>query len=141
MTRQDRGARLSVFDSAGALDADAQRQVFTPFFTTKKDGQGIGLTLVREILTRHAFGFSLEALPDGRTCFSIGFPPSWTGGSMVTSLQPGSSRVLKSGMTFHAHSWFTNTDIVDYFISNTVLLTDQGAENLTQRTPETLIVR
>ena len=72
---------------------------------------------------------------------SIGFPPSWTGGSMVTSLQPGSSRALKSGMTFHAHSWFTNTDIVDYFISNTVLLTDQGAENLTQRTPETLIVR
>ena len=72
---------------------------------------------------------------------SIGFPPSWTGGSMVTSLQPGSSRALKSGMTFHAHSWFTNTDIVDYFISNTVLLTDQGAENLTHRTPETLIVR
>ena len=72
---------------------------------------------------------------------SIGFPPSWTGGSMVTSLQPGSSRELKTGMTFHAHSWFTNTDVVDYFISNTVLLTDQGAENLTHRTPETLIIR
>ncbi len=72
---------------------------------------------------------------------SIGFPPSWTGGSMVTSLQPGSSRELKTGMTFHAHSWFTNTDVVDYFISNTVLLTDNGAENLTHRTPETLIIR
>ena len=72
---------------------------------------------------------------------SIGFPPSWTGGSMVTSLQPGSDRELKAGMTFHAHSWFTNTDVVDYFISNTVLLTDDGAENLTQRTPETLIIR
>ncbi len=72
---------------------------------------------------------------------SIGFPPSWTGGSMVTSLQPGSSRELKTGMTFHAHSWFTNTDVVDYFISNTVLLTDNGAENLTSRTPETLIIR
>ena len=72
---------------------------------------------------------------------SIGFPPSWTGGSMVTSLQPGSSRELKTGMTFHAHSWFTNTDVVDYFISNTVLLTDDGAENLTHRTPETLIIR
>jgi Xaa-Pro dipeptidase len=72
---------------------------------------------------------------------SIGFPPSWTGGSMVTSLQPGSSRELEAGMTFHAHSWFTNTDVVDYFISNTVMLTDNGAENLTHRTPETLIVR
>ncbi len=72
---------------------------------------------------------------------SIGFPPSWTGGSMVTSLQPGSDRVLEAGMTFHAHSWFTNTDVVDYFISNTVMLTESGAENLTPRTPETLIVR
>jgi Xaa-Pro dipeptidase len=72
---------------------------------------------------------------------SIGFPPSWTGGSMVTSLQPGSMRKLKTGMTFHAHSWFTNTDVADYFISNTVMLTENGAENLTSRTPQTLIVR
>ena len=72
---------------------------------------------------------------------SIGFPPSWTGGSMVTSLQPGSTRELKVGMTFHAHSWFTNTDVVDYFISNTVMLTENGAEVLTSQSPQTLIVR
>ena len=71
----------------------------------------------------------------------IGFPPSWTGGSMVTSLQPGSLRELKAGMAFHAHSWFTNTDCVDYFISNTVLLTEDGAEILTTRSPQTLVVR
>lgn len=71
----------------------------------------------------------------------IGFPPSWTGGSMVTSLQPGSGRELRAGMVFHAHSWFTNTDVADYFISNTVMLTEHGAENLTQRSPQTLVVR
>lgn len=71
----------------------------------------------------------------------IGFPPSWTGGSMVTSLFPGSQRVLEVGMVFHAHSWFTNTGVVDYFISNTVLLTETGAEVLTHQTPETLIIR
>ncbi|MDH3694096.1 MAG: M24 family metallopeptidase, partial [Gammaproteobacteria bacterium] len=71
----------------------------------------------------------------------IGFPPSWTGGSMVTSLQPGSTRELKAGMTFHAHSWFTNTDCVDYFISNTVMLTENGAEVLTPQSPSTLVVR
>lgn len=71
----------------------------------------------------------------------IGFPPSWTGGSMVTSLFPGSGRRLEAGMVFHAQSWFTNTDVVDYFISNTVLLTENGAEVLTGRTPETLIIR
>ncbi|EFO30261.1 Xaa-Pro aminopeptidase [Roseibium sp. TrichSKD4] len=71
----------------------------------------------------------------------IGFPPSWTGGSMVTSLFPGSDRTLEVGMVFHAHSWFTNTDVVDYFISNTVLLTENGAEVLINQTPETLIIR
>ncbi|MBG6156240.1 M24 family metallopeptidase [Roseibium album] len=71
----------------------------------------------------------------------IGFPPSWTGGSMVTSLFPNSERILEPGMVFHAHSWFTNTTVPDYFISNTVLLTESGAEVLTTQTPETLIVR
>ncbi|WP_305984501.1 Xaa-Pro peptidase family protein [Roseibium sp. MMSF_3544] len=71
----------------------------------------------------------------------IGFPPSWTGGSMVTSLFPKSERKLETGMVFHAHSWFTNTGVVDYFISNTVLLTEDGAEILTGQTPETLNVR
>ncbi len=71
----------------------------------------------------------------------IGFPPSWTGGSMVTSLAPYSELELKVGMTFHAHSWFTNTDVADYFISNTVMLGEDGAEVLTCATPQTLIVR
>ena len=97
------------------------------YLAWKNVADGAGLTNYH----RHHCGYMV----------SIGFPPSWTGGSMVTSLQPGSSRELKAGMTFHAHSWFTNTDVVDYFISNTVMLTDSGAENLTFRTPETLIIR
>ena len=60
---------------------------------------------------------------------------------MVTSLFPNSERILEPGMVFHAHSWFTNTTVPDYFISNTVLLTESGAEVLTTQTPETLIVR
>ena len=72
---------------------------------------------------------------------SIGFPPSWTGGSKVVGLAPGSGLELKVGMTFHAHSWFTNTEVVDYFVSNTVLLGSDGAEVLTSATPQTLIVR
>lgn len=71
----------------------------------------------------------------------IGFPPSWTGGSMVTSLRPGSALELKPGMAFHLHSWFTNTGRGDYFVSNTALLTEQGCEILTSRTPQELQIR
>lgn len=72
---------------------------------------------------------------------SIGFPPSWTGGSMVTGLAPHAELELQTGMTFHAHSWFTGTGRPDYFISNTVLLGEDGAEVLTAATPESLIVK
>lgn len=72
---------------------------------------------------------------------SIGFPPSWTGGSSVTGLAPNATLELQAGMTFHVHSWFTGTPMPDYFLSNTVLLTEMGAEVLTAQTPETLIVR
>lgn len=71
----------------------------------------------------------------------IGFPPSWTGGSMVTSLYPNSDRRIEAGMVVHAHSWFTNTKVADYFISNTVLVTENGGEILTDHTSEVLIAR
>ena len=59
----------------------------------------------------------------------------------MVGLAPGSGLELKVGMAFHAHSWLTNTDVVDYFISNTVLPGENGAEVLTCETPRTLIVR
>ena len=71
----------------------------------------------------------------------IGFPPSWTGGSAVTGIRRGGDLVLRTGMAFHLHSWFTETGRGDYFISNTALLTDTGCEVLTTRSPETLQIR
>jgi Xaa-Pro dipeptidase len=60
---------------------------------------------------------------------------------MVTSLFPNSGRTIEVGMVIHAHSWFTNTSIPDYFISNTVLVTENGGEVLTTETPDHLIIR
>jgi len=45
--------------------------LFNPFFSTKSTGQGIGLTLTREILLNHGFGFSLQTQANGWTVFSI----------------------------------------------------------------------
>jgi two-component system nitrogen regulation sensor histidine kinase NtrY len=70
-----RGATLSVVDSGRQLGAVPARQLFTPFFSTKKRGQGIGLVFVREVLTRHGFGFALAPDAQGETRFDIRFPP------------------------------------------------------------------
>ncbi|GHB80044.1 sensor histidine kinase [Persicitalea jodogahamensis] len=52
------------------LPQEAQ-QLFNPFYSSKPDGQGIGLTLSREILLNHGFQFSLKTNEDGWTEFVI----------------------------------------------------------------------
>ncbi|UYZ64475.1 sensor histidine kinase [Hymenobacter weizhouensis] len=55
------------------IPPEVQRRLFTPFFSTKRDGQGIGLTLTRDILLQHGFSFSLQTQDTGRTAFTIHF--------------------------------------------------------------------
>jgi nitrogen fixation/metabolism regulation signal transduction histidine kinase len=62
-----------VEDSGNGISPEAAAQLFTPFFTSKEYGQGVGLTIVREILSRHGFEFSLEGPPGGPTRFTIYF--------------------------------------------------------------------
>ena len=64
---------LAVIDSADLLGAVAPRQLFTPFFSTKQGGQGIGLMFVREVLMRHGFPYSLASTGQGETRFEIRF--------------------------------------------------------------------
>lgn len=65
---------LEVVDDGCGLDLEVQGSLFSPFFSTKEQGQGLGLTLSKEILQRHGFDFSLETRSDGRTCFAIRMP-------------------------------------------------------------------
>ncbi|OGX85494.1 sensor histidine kinase [Hymenobacter glacialis] len=55
------------------LTPEMSQRLFTPFFSTKRDGQGIGLTLVRDILMAHGFAFQLNSEKNGRTVFTIRF--------------------------------------------------------------------
>ena len=61
----------------------------------------------------------------------IGCPPSWTGGNRVTGLRHDSDLVIQTGMSFHILSWLMGSGAGDYFVSDTVLLTDCGPEVLT----------
>lgn len=64
---------LIVRDTGPGLPPDVQGRLFTPFFSTKKSGRGLGLTLAQEILTQHGFGFRLENHPGGGATFSVQF--------------------------------------------------------------------
>ena len=72
--REERGrACLEVLDTGCGVSPDARQHLFTPFYTTKRDGRGLGLTVVREILTRHRFEFGLLPRPEGGAAFRIVF--------------------------------------------------------------------
>jgi len=62
---------LVVEDSGPGIPAEVQAALFTPFFTTKENGRGIGLTLAQEILSQHGFGFALESRAGEPTRFTI----------------------------------------------------------------------
>ena len=64
---------LAIEDTGCGMSAEVQANLFVPFFSTKLNGQGIGLTLIQEILTHHRFDFALESKPNGPTCFTIYF--------------------------------------------------------------------
>ena len=65
--------QLVITDTGIGIPDNAAGNLFSPFFSTKKDGQGIGLTLVREILINHGFSFSLKTIKPGLTEFVIQF--------------------------------------------------------------------
>jgi two-component system, NtrC family, nitrogen regulation sensor histidine kinase NtrY len=67
---------LTIEDSGPGIAPEAQSNLFTPFFSTKPHGQGIGLTLIQEILAGHGFHYALERTPESTTRFSIVFGPT-----------------------------------------------------------------
>jgi two-component system nitrogen regulation sensor histidine kinase NtrY len=64
---------LVVRNNGKPITSEESGQIFNPFFSSKPEGQGIGLTLSREILVNHGFYFSLKTNEDGWTEFVIVF--------------------------------------------------------------------
>ena len=69
---------------------------------------------------RHHCGYTL----------GIGFPPSWTGGSHVVGIRPGSTIPIRTGMVFHLMSWLLGCGRGDYFVSDAAVVTEEGCEVL-----------
>jgi two-component system, NtrC family, nitrogen regulation sensor histidine kinase NtrY len=62
---------VTIEDTGCGITSAVRPHLFTPFFSAKENGQGIGLTLVQEILDAHDFEFSLKGRPGKATQFTI----------------------------------------------------------------------
>lgn len=71
---EDKMVVLSVCDSGPGVPADAQAQLFHPFFTTKADGLGLGLSICRTIVESHGGRMRAAPGPDGGMIFDVSLP-------------------------------------------------------------------
>ena len=68
--------RLSVGDTGCGIDDEALAHIFDPFYSTKKEGEGtgLGLAVVRDIVTKIGGVISVESTPGQGTVFQVYFP-------------------------------------------------------------------
>ncbi len=66
--------RIEVIDTGMGIPQDKLDQVFLPFFTTKKEGSGIGLALSKQILYHHRGTISIESSPEKGTSIILEIP-------------------------------------------------------------------
>jgi signal transduction histidine kinase len=75
-TRCDDPSTVTVVvqDSGIGMDSGEKGNVFNPFFTTKQDGLGMGLSINRTIIEAHAGWIRASQNPEGGAIFSFGLP-------------------------------------------------------------------
>jgi nitrogen fixation/metabolism regulation signal transduction histidine kinase len=73
ITTQPKKPQLVIADNGAGISDENASQLFSPFFSTKPTGQGIGLMLIRDILNNHEAEYRLYTGEDGWTRFEIAF--------------------------------------------------------------------
>ena len=71
-----RFAEICIQDKGVGIPANAVDKIFDPYFTTKKEGSGLGLTITHSIISNHGGYISVESSPGVGTTFAIYLPAS-----------------------------------------------------------------
>lgn len=67
-------AKITVTDTGGGIMPEAVSRIFDPYFTTKKNGSGLGLALVHSIMTKHHGHVRVSSMLGVGTTFELFFP-------------------------------------------------------------------
>lgn len=62
---------ITVEDNGPGIAAENQQRIFEPFYTTKRDGTGLGLTIVRQIVEAHGGRITVDSRPGAGTRFTV----------------------------------------------------------------------
>ncbi|MCB4435617.1 PAS domain-containing protein [Alteromonas sp. McT4-15] len=64
---------IEIADNGPGVADDIISKVFVPFFTTKREGTGVGLALTQQIMVAHGGQVNIRNLESGGACFSLVF--------------------------------------------------------------------
>lgn len=64
---------IEVSDNGIGVDLEKQEQIFVPFFSTKPEGSGIGLSLSKQIMKKHGGDLTLTSIPKEGATFTLEF--------------------------------------------------------------------
>jgi signal transduction histidine kinase len=67
-------ATVSISDSGPGIPPDKLAEVFDPFFTTRQQGMGLGLSIARSIVQAHRGKIWAENRPEGGAAFHFSIP-------------------------------------------------------------------
>ena len=70
--------RVSITDGGPGLTAEAQRNLFRPFFTTKARGTGLGLPTAKRLVELHGGSITIESTPGAGTAVAVSLPTAPT---------------------------------------------------------------
>ncbi len=70
---ENNGANITIEDNGPGIEEDALKKIFIPFFTTKKHGSGIGLSLSKQIMRNHHGSISVKSALNVGTEFLLKF--------------------------------------------------------------------
>ena len=73
-SRVEEFAELSVSDRGSGIPEDKQKEIFEPFYTSKAQGMGMGLSIARTIIEAHKGRIWAESVPDGGALLGIRLP-------------------------------------------------------------------
>jgi two-component system, LuxR family, sensor histidine kinase DctS len=73
-TASPSGVEFAVTDVGAGIDPEVAEQLFTPFFTTKAEGMGLGLSLCRTVIEQHGGQLAFEAQQPKGTVFRFTLP-------------------------------------------------------------------
>ena len=65
--------RICVSDNGSGISPEIMEQIFIPFFTTRENGSGIGLSLSRQIMRLHGGSLQVRSVPEKETVFTLLF--------------------------------------------------------------------